>query len=106
MSYNYYNKSYTLVGYAGKSGKVMTYKKVGEGKDKFNPGRTRAHLNSMDGNLDFWVDSSKLVSAPISKTSYSNHNNKRGCSCGDEDCCSPCYCDRSCNCRGGNIYDC
>jgi hypothetical protein len=29
-----------------------------------------------------------------------------GCSC-DDDCCSRrCQCDRTCNCRGGNIYDC
>lgn len=29
-----------------------------------------------------------------------------GCSC-ESTCCKPrCQCDRSCNCRGGNIYDC
>jgi|SRR3990167_8152322 len=30
-----------------------------------------------------------------------------GCSCGDNDCCSPrCRCMSHCVCRGGNVHDC
>ena len=28
------------------------------------------------------------------------------CSCTDSCCSNCCYCDRTCNCRGGNIYNC
>lgn len=31
----------------------------------------------------------------------------RGCECADDECCGRhCRCDSSCNCRGGNIYNC
>ena len=54
----------SVVGYAGKSGQIRAYNLVGEGPDKFNPGKKRAHLKSLDGQLDFWVDAEKLTAAP------------------------------------------
>ena len=90
-----------LITYTGKSGKPGTYKVLGEGPSKFHAGKTRVHLGSMDGTIDFWVDSDK-----VSPASTANLRKYSSCSCEDS-CCVPfCNCDRSCNCKGGNIYDC
>lgn len=59
---------YTIVGYQGKSGKLLPYKKVGEAPDKYKPGQKRAHLKSFDGKLDFWVDAAKIEDAPPRKS--------------------------------------
>ena len=94
--------NYAVVGYAGKSGIARAYKLIGKCQDKFTPGRERAHLVSIDGKLDFWVDAARLTDPPP----QSEMGRRRsGCNC-DMDCCSPCECDARCNCRGGNIYDC
>lgn len=95
--------SYEVVGYRGKSGKLGTYKKVGEAADKFQAGQKRAHLRSFDGSLDFWVDAAKLEAAPPRSEASKRRS---GCSCVEE-CCDPrCTCPSYCNCRGGNVYDC
>ena len=96
------SSNYEVVGYRGKSGKLGTYKKVGEAADKFHEGQQRAHLRSFDGSLDFWVDASKLEAAPPRSV---ESRRRSGCDC-DMDCCRPCRCESHCNCRGGNIYDC
>lgn len=52
--------------------------------------------------------SNGVALATITKTGNGNgHTHKSGdCSC-TMSCCRPrCRCDRTCNCRGGNIYDC
>ena len=36
----------------------------------------------------------------------STHRSANGCSCDCDQCSGHCHCDRTCNCRGGNIYDC
>lgn len=55
-------KEHPVVGYAGKSGKVAAYKCVwrGPGRD----GRERAKLVSLDGQLEFFVDASRLTDPP------------------------------------------
>lgn len=92
-----------IVGYRGKSGKLRAYKKTAEAPDKFNPGQRRVKLESFDGELVFWVSSSKLEAAP---TQSGLTQRSRGCSCNME-CCQPrCHCETHCNCRGGHIFDC
>lgn len=92
-------QNYKIVGYRSKSGKLGTYKLVGEADDKFHPGQRRAHLRSFDGKIDFWIDAAKVEEAPPAKK-------KSTCSC-EDDCCVPyCRCAEWCNCNGGNIYDC
>lgn len=58
------HRIYKLVGYRGKSGILGVYKMVGKGHDKFIHGKERAHLKSLDGKLDFWVDLARIEAPP------------------------------------------
>jgi len=79
------NEDYTVIGYAGKSGKVHAYKLIGTAPDKFQPGKKRAHLKSLNDELDFWVDAEKLTDAPPQSEAARERAPKRACySCGCE----------------------
>lgn len=83
--------------------KGKKYRLLWAGQTKF--GR-RAHLQFMDGGKDFWVDEALVTAdaaaaAPRARTAR--------CACSDPGCechTGRCRCERHCNCRGGNIYDC
>ena len=53
------------------------------------------------GNI-IWKNDEQMI------TSIKRAQRKRsGCGCDEEGCCRPrCQCDPTCNCRGGNIYNC
>lgn len=77
------NRSYEIVGYRGKSGKLGTYKCTWRGKAK--DGTERAKLKSFDGQLEFFVDASKLETAPPqSETSRARAEKKTCWECGCE----------------------
>lgn len=47
-----------------------------------------------------------LCSIAQSRHGHSHRHNSNGCTCDCDQCSHGCKCDRNCNCRGGNIYDC
>lgn len=90
-----------IVGYVSKAGKLGAYKLLSKVPDKYNEGKERAHLAAIGADFDFWVDADKLTAAPAQTTTR-----QRVGSCGCPCCVPRCHCDYTCNCRGGNIYDC
>lgn len=54
-----------------------------------------------------WTGNGITLATVASSGSSSRGRSYGGCSCDEQGCCRPrCQCDRTCNCRGGNIYDC
>lgn len=90
-----------IVGYRSKNGRLGAYQLLSKVPSKFESGKERAHLKSLYGSFDFWVDADKLEAAPPNTGSA-----RRSGSCGCPCCVPRCHCGPECNCRGGNIYDC